>query len=315
MKIRYYIMVVAIVLALGVIVGGIVLLMNPRVEVGLKDDFKDVKLERVIAFAERSNSAYHEDKDFRHEYGSHIEHGEFPASGLRVYLDGNPGGDAQWVIIRGTANMQDVFDDFEFIGRDKHELDINVHTGFDECLQDCLPWILKRLDQTRPVQVTGHSLGGSVAALLVATLDHRGFKNVSAITFGQPKFTDAAGAAKLGHLDILRIVHDEDPIPMLPPVEIEGKRLFLYHHFGPEVIVRSSGHFTYLPEHDAGRMDISGLWAAIKNIRPMSHDMVKGYLPALKSAFQHPTPEPRKSSGLGARNSLPSSQSSIKPSP
>lgn len=305
-------MVVAIVLAVAVIAGGVVLLMRPRLDVGLKDDFKDVKLEQVIAFAERSNSAYHEDKDFRHEYGAHIEHGEFPASGLRVYLDGNPGGDAQWVIIRGTANMRDVFDDLEFIGRDKHELGINVHAGFDECLQDCLPWILKRLDPARPVQVTGHSLGGSVAALLVATLDHRGFKNVSAITFGQPKFTDAHGAARLGHLNILRIVHDEDPIPMLPPVEIEGKSLFPYHHFGPEVIVRSSGHFVYLPEHDAGRIDISGLWAEIKNIRPMSHDMVKGYLPALKSALQHPTPGPGDSSSRSSRNSLPSNQSPIK---
>ncbi len=129
---------VAIVLAVAVIAGGIVL-MTPRPDVGLKDDFKDGKLEQVIALAERSNSAYHEDKDFRHEYGPHIEYGEFPASGLRVYLDANPGGDAQWVIIRGTANMQDVFDDLEFIGRDRHELGINVHAGFDECLQDCLP--------------------------------------------------------------------------------------------------------------------------------------------------------------------------------
>jgi hypothetical protein len=72
---------------------------------------------------------------------------------------------------------------------------------------------------------------------------------------------------------------------MLPPVSVEGKSLALYHHCGPEVIVRASGHFLFLPEHSANRMDITQYWADIKNIRPMSHDMVKGYLPALKSAL------------------------------
>lgn len=274
-------------------VAAFILLRHPGKLTGVSDDFNDVKLEEIIAFAERSNSAYHEDKDFRHEYGPDVEHGEFPDSGLRVYLDRSPAGEAQWVIIRGTANLQDIFDDLDFVGRDEHELGINVHAGFDQSLQECLPWILERLDKTRPVRVTGHSLGGSVAALLVATLDHRGYKNVSAITFGQPKFTDAHGADKLARLNILRIVHDEDPIPMLPPVEIEGKSFALYHHFGPEMIVRRTGHFLFLPEHSASRIDVSQLWADLKNIRPMSHDMVKGYLPALKSAMKHPRTQPQ----------------------
>ena len=285
MKIHRSIFVIALVLAAAFLAVGVVLLMQPRIMTGLRDDFKEVKLEQVIAFAERANSAYHEDKDFRHEYGPHIEHGEFPASGLRVYVDHNPANKAQWVIIRGTANMQDVFDDLEFVGRDEHELGINVHAGFDRSLQECLPWILQRLDPKRPVWVSGHSLGGAVAALLVATLEHRGFNNVSGITFGQPKFTDAHGAGKLAHLNILRIVHDEDPIPMLPPVDVEGLSLNLYQHCGPEVIVRANGHFYFLTEHDANRMDVTQYWADLKNIRPMRHDMVKGYLPALKSAL------------------------------
>ena len=264
------------------------LFRHPRKLTAVADDFNGVKLEQIIAFAERSNSAYHEDKDFRHEYGPDVEHGEFPVSGLRVYVDGNPAGEAQWVILRGTANLQDIFADLDFVGRDEHELGINVHAGFDQSLQECLPWILERLDKTRPVWVTGHSLGGSVAALLVATLDHRGYKNVSAITFGQPKFTDAHGAGKLARLNILRIVHDEDPIPMMPPVKMEGESFALYHHFGPEIIVKSTGHFLYLSEHSSDRLDVSELWATLKNIKPMSHDMVKGYLPALKSAMKHP---------------------------
>ncbi|MCX6877338.1 MAG: lipase family protein [Verrucomicrobia bacterium] len=264
---------------------GLILFGPARQDEGFSDDFNDVKLEQVIAFAERANSAYHEAATFRKEYGPQVDAGEFPGSGLRVYLDHNPAGTAQWVILRGTANMQNVLDDLEFVGCDEHELGINVHAGFDASLQECLPWILQHLDQSRPIWVTGHSLGGAVAALLVATLDHRGFKDVFGITFGQPKFTDADGAAKLAHLKILRIVHDEDPIPLLPPVSLEGESLALYHHCGPEVVVKASGQFLFLKEHNAKRMNVAEIWQDLEHLRPMFHDMVKGYLPALKGAL------------------------------
>lgn len=259
--------------------------LGPGQEQGLEDDRKDVDLEHVLAFAERANAAYHEAKDFRHEYGEHVEEGEFPVSGMRIYVDSNPGGKTQWVIVRGTANMPNIFDDLDFVDRDEHELGIHVHEGFDDALQECLPWVIPRLDSTRPVWVTGHSLGGAVAVLLVATLDHRGYKDVSAVTFGQPKFTDAHGAEKLAHLNILRIVHDEDPVPMVPPVFVGGDTFTSYSHFGPEVIVKPGGHFYFLPQHSAGRLDPSNFWAQFENIKPISHDMVRGYLPAIKQAM------------------------------
>jgi triacylglycerol lipase len=282
---RFIARVVLLAVTLAVVITGLVVYFEPQNKLGLADDFKDVDLVNVIAFAERANAAYHEAKDFRHEYGPHFEEGEFPNSGLRIYIVSNPEEKAQWVILRGTANMPNIFDDLEFVGRGEHELGINVHAGFDRSLQECLPWVLAHIDPKRPVRVTGHSLGGAVAALLVATLDHRGYVDVSAITFGQPKFTDAHGAAKLGHLKLLRIVHDEDPVPLLPPSIIEGRAVSTYQHLGPEIIVRASGHFSFLPEHAADRMNVANYWAEIKNIHPIYHDMVKGYLPALKLAL------------------------------
>ena len=35
-------------------------------------------------------------------------------------------------------------------------------------------------------------------------------------------------------------------------------------------------------------MDVTEVWRDIENIRPLSHDMVKGYLPALKGALNLP---------------------------
>jgi hypothetical protein len=281
---------------LGALLAGFVLFVLPRTRLGAEDDVVDVDLQKVMASAKRASDAYHDPETFRREYGEHVEVGEFPVSKLRIYIDSNPGGEAQWVILRGTANMGNVFDDLDFVLKDEHELGINVHAGFDKILQECLPWVLERLNRSRPVRLTGHSLGGSVAALLLATLDRRGFEDVSAITFGQPKFTDAHGAAKLAHLEILRVVHDNDPVPLVPPLTLESGDLAKYHHFGPEIVVMPSGHFYYLPRHCSTRMDITEFWENIVHIKPMSHDMITGYLPALKRALERemarlPAPE------------------------
>lgn len=241
-------------------------------------------LDRVIAFAQRCNDCYHDHETFKREYGPHIECGEFPVSGLRIYYDANPRGEAQWVIIRGTANLPNVIEDLEFIGEGEHELGVRIHTGFDKSLQECLPWVLQRIDRDRPVWVTGHSLGGAVAELMIATLDKRGYPRISGMTFGQPKVTDARGAEVFSKLDLLRVVHNEDPVPMLPPVFLEIGEVGIYHHSGPELLVHPDGRFNCLIKHLEDRLNVKSYWNDLRNIHPTCHDMTKGYLPALKRA-------------------------------
>lgn len=247
-------------------------------------DSSSVDLDRVIEFARRCNDCYHDHETFKGEYGPQVELGEFPVSGLRIYLDADPAGGPQWVILRGTANLPDVIEDLEFAGEDEHELAIQVHAGFNESLQECLPWVIERLDRERPVLVTGHSLGGAVAELMMATLEHRGFKDVAGITFGQPKLTDARGAGHLSRLKLLRVVHEGDPVPMLPPVFLEVGELGIYHHSGPELLVDPDGRTTHLASHQNDRLNIRSYWADLRNINPIDHDMTKGYLPALNRA-------------------------------
>lgn len=250
----------------------------------LVSDAGEVDLGRLIAHARRCNDSYHDHATFRREYGDHIEVADFPVSGLRIYLDARPDRGEQWVMLRGTANLPNILDDVEFVGEEEHELGIQVHTGFHQSLEECLPWVVARLDRERPVWVTGHSLGGAVAVLLIATLEHRGFEDVSGVTFGQPKFTDARGAEKLARLDVIRVVHEADPVPMLPPVFVEVGEFGLYHHSGPEVLVRPDGRFTHLLRHLEDRLNVVAYWNDLRKIHVESHDMTKGYLPALRKA-------------------------------
>ena len=109
----------------------------------------------VIAFAERANAAYHEAKDFRLEHGSHFEECEFSNSGLRVYIVSNPEEKVQWVVLHGTANLPSFLGDLDFVGRDEHELGINVLAGFDRSSQECLPWVLADSHQQGWLPITG----------------------------------------------------------------------------------------------------------------------------------------------------------------
>ena len=66
--------------------------------------------------------------------------------------------------------------------------------------------------------MTGHSLGGAVAAILTAYMVNDGYKVERCVTFGQPKFTNADGVAQLEKLPITRVVDENDLVPMLPPI-------------------------------------------------------------------------------------------------
>ena len=236
------------------------------------------------------HAAYHEPAMIRKEFGSHVEIRDFPDTEVRVIIDSNAGGALQWVIIRGTANLANVYDDMDFVERENQELGIRVHRGFDETLQECLPWIMEHIDSKRPICVTGHSLGGAVAVLLVGVLEHRGITDVSAVTFGQPKVTDAHGGAALNHLSILRAVYDDDPVPRLPPVAVGGGDPEVYQHFGAEVILEADGTFYYRREHDPDRVDVSEFWSNIAHLRPKSHYLTVSYIPSLELARKQAKP-------------------------
>ncbi len=106
---------------------------------GTLDAYEEVDLEHLLECVNRARSSYHEPQSIRDEFGIHIEVADFPASGLRVVIDREPAEDGrQWVVLRGTTNLPNVFADLDFIERDDHELGIHVHRGFDKrCASAC----------------------------------------------------------------------------------------------------------------------------------------------------------------------------------
>ena len=70
------------------------------------------------------------------------------------------------------------------------------------------------------------------------------------ITFGQPRVTNQKGAEQLHQLPLLRVINDEDVVPLLPPLTpltfLQGR----YENFGPEIWLKPN-KYNYLPDPSA----------------------------------------------------------------
>jgi hypothetical protein len=101
----------------------------------------------------------------------------------------------------------------------------SIHEGFGRCLFDSLPRIafpLGHRDRYKPLLITGHSLGGALAALAGACFSVLNYSvpPVSAVyTFGQPRiglhdFCDEYGR-RMGR-KLIRFVNKMDVVPRVP---------------------------------------------------------------------------------------------------
>ncbi len=99
----------------------------------------------------------------------------------------------------------------------------------------------------RTVFVTGHSLGGALAALIAHRIDREGVAEVVAVyTFGMPRpaskrFADEQYNPRLGSRTY-RLVHGEDLVPTVAPTELG------FHHLGRHLHCERGGKF------DAGKL-------------------------------------------------------------
>jgi hypothetical protein len=135
------------------------------------------------------------------------------------------------LVFRGTKIPQDWMTDlactparFEWIFAAAPALG-EIHAGFGHCLADGLAKIIAALaprDQTRPLIVTGHSLGGALAALapVCFAVMNTAIRPVSAIyTFGQPRIGLNAFCNVYSRMlsdKLVRFVNKMDLVPRVP---------------------------------------------------------------------------------------------------
>ena len=100
-------------------------------------------------------------------------------------------GGASIIAVKGTASLADALEDAcvmqsSFLGK------YPVHTGFREEFDRIWPAVQAYVtaNPTRPLFVTGHSLGGAIATLVALALKKELGRDVSLVTFGSPRVGD-----------------------------------------------------------------------------------------------------------------------------
>ncbi len=136
-----------------------------------------------------------------------------------------------FVSMRGTSNLYDLLVDIN--ARYVMHIDGNnfgnFHSGFYQAVEECRRPVIRELAEflnggDMPVYVTGHSLGGAMAAVIYAiwkdglTITEKIKKPLdihSAYAFGMPRYGDENAVKRFRAAYHLLSV--EDPVPNLPP--------------------------------------------------------------------------------------------------
>ncbi|MGB3311816.1 MAG: lipase family protein [Nodosilinea sp.] len=123
-----------------------------------------------------------------------------------------------------------------------------VHRGFLDAWQSVekqvIYYLKKWVTPDAKLWVTGHSLGGALAAVATISLEAQGFEVAGLYTFGQPRVADWKLVnymnGKMGDR-IIRYANNNDIVPLIPPQIIPWVPTRVYGHMGQFRYFNDSG--------------------------------------------------------------------------
>ncbi len=224
---------------------------------------------QALQYAQRASLAYEQDVTIQQQSGTEVRVSVSAPllSGIKAYVEQDDAKRVQWIVVRGTSNLVNIQLDVDYNKIVDGRLQIPLHKGFSDAALQVYRFAKPLLKPDYETRVTGHSLGGAAAVIVLMLLKEDGFTLGQAITFGQPKVTNRDGARKYRQLPLLRFVNDKDPVPLLPPFELfavldEGP----FQHVGPEVVLEDGPTYRYYSDPQGQRMSVLSFWNNLKHL-------------------------------------------------
>ncbi|MCM1982565.1 lipase family protein [Lyngbya confervoides] len=240
-----------------------------------------------------------------HRPQRHLLIQEVPVSEVNVVLEVDDEHRRQWIAVRGSSNLRNWLLNLRYTQRQcppqrdrpwpgsplgkNHALadpcgNVDLHQGFRQAATEVFHALAPHLRANYQIRLTGHSLGGAIAAILMLFLAEKGFSVEQCVTFGQPKITDPAGAQDLADRPLIRVIHDDDIVPHLPPTSPFTRWQGGYAHFGQEILLHDSEQVgnTLIQTWKPPIRPAQGLWASLqrslfrRNIREI-HEHVEDH--------------------------------------
>jgi len=128
------------------------------------------------------------------------------------------------IVIRGTANADNVQSDIDVRLVKDGRLGIYLHKGFRDASLGVMEIIDRDHTVEHTVHVTGHSLGGAISQIIGMWLHVRSH-NVQVFSYGSPKVSSQVMSE--GQPTHWRVVRRSDPIPFTPPWPYVHTGLFI----------------------------------------------------------------------------------------
>jgi hypothetical protein len=228
-----------------------------------------VDFAQALQYAQHASLAYEQEATIlqRSGTGVRVTLSAPLSSGIRAYVEQDDTKRLQWIAVRGTSNLVNMQLDVDYNKVVDSRLQIPLHKGFADSALQVYRFAKPLLKMDYETCITGHSLGGAAAVIVLMLLKEDGYQLGQAITFGQPKVTNRDGVRKYRTLPLLRFVNDKDPVPLLPPFEVfavldEGP----YQHMGPEVVLEDGPNYRYYSDRQAQGLSVLSFWNNLKNL-------------------------------------------------
>ena len=202
---------------------------------------------------------------------------------IAFFLATNESSKTQVISIRGTSNVENAMVDIYLQLVNDKKTGLRLHHGFSLAARKVYAELKPLLKPGYKINTTGHSLGGAVALILAMYLDADQFNIEQVTTFGQPKVTNIAGAGKIQHLNVIRVVTPFDLVPLVPlfdPLDINN--LDVYWHAGIEVVLLTDDQYTMLEGLDS-MLRASKFTQKPLNEENLKHHQMTLYLEKLKA--------------------------------
>jgi triacylglycerol lipase len=177
----------------------------------------------------------------------------------------------QAIAVRGTVDDTNWDLDMDTRGVKDQKAGILMHHGFRKAAEVIYRDLQPRLKPDYQTYLTGHSLGGAVAAILGTYLVDDKFKVAAIITFGQPKFTNVAGALAYRDLPLLRVINQNDAVATLPDETKDGGQQFA--HVGAVINLLSGPYYVYADADQSREFSVGTLGRFVTQISVPDHYM------------------------------------------
>ncbi len=230
--------------------------------VGSRVDPGRVDFAHLHQMARRASDVQLGEAAVRANWPDVIKVGHVKAVDVRYALAEDHGARVQTLAMPGTESIEDWLEDFDIFLKPDARNGIPLHRGFEDAALAVYAEVKPQLRKDYRIDLAGYSMGGGVAAVMTMYMVGDGYK-VRTSTFGQPRVTNAVGAARMAGLPLTRVVNVDDFVSMVPT--------FPFEQFGDEVILHDGADYVFLNHADANTLSIGELWRETHGLSVKNH--------------------------------------------